>query len=160
MSSDFRQGLIAGILLCVVLLVAIGGFGKLFAGETWLVGSIASHHFDSGRERGYEQRNWGLGIEQRLHHGIAITAGFYRNSQRTDSIYFGAAWMPLKLGPVSFGMAAELVSGYTKGEPLKAVFPVMGVELAKGFGINVPYVPKTERNVAAAALQVRFLYPW
>ena len=149
----------AGFLSCLLLIVAVGVFGKLLAGETWFVGTVASYHTSGDRDK-YEQQNWGLGIEQRLTDSFGIVGGVYRNSHRRDSLYFGAAWAPLKLGFVRLGAAAMLVGGYeTKenDELLKAVFPVVSIE-HNGFGINIPIVPPTKYNAGVIGLQVKWRF--
>lgn len=145
------------------------------AEDTWLVATVASHHFDSAKPKDYEQRNWGVGIEQGLTENSRILAGFYRNSNRRESFYFGGVWAPLKLGPVRFGITGVLVTGYEGVEvrsetgpdgkerrtvkindkPLIAAFPVATIEAGR-FGVNLAYFPKTSENVAAAGLQLKY----
>lgn len=165
MSSDFRRGIIAGIVFSAILLWAVGNWGKLFAGDTWIVGSVASHHFDDSRPRDYEQRNWGLGVEHELLQDLDFVAGFYRNSIRRTSKYIGFAWSPLilargELGEVKLGTAAIRIDGYGP-KAMFAAFPVLGFEKrigGAGIGINIPYAPKTKRNIAVAALQLKVLW--
>jgi hypothetical protein len=126
------------------------------AGETWFVGTLASYHYTGSGD--YEQRNWGFGIEQRLTDSFAVAGGVYRNSHRRDSLYFGAAWAPLKFGLVSLGIAALLVGGYeTVEEPelVKAIFPVVSIDY-HGLGLNIPIVPPTNSNAGAIGLQVKW----
>lgn len=166
MSNDFRYGIVAGIIFSALVLWAVGTFGKLFAGETWIVGSIASHHFDGDRPRDYEQRNWGLGVEHELFRDFALVGGVYRNSIRRTSRYIGIAWAALtlartELGDLKFGAAALRVDGYGP-KPLLAAFPVVSLEKMldekTGIGANFPIVPKTKRNVTAIGLQIKVLW--
>ncbi len=132
---------------------------SLTYGETWIVGSIASFHYSSDKE--YEQQNYGLGFEHGLTSSIRTTGGYYRNSNRRDSLYVGLAWAPLQYGiaegKLRLGLAALLVSGYetVKDQDLvKAVFPVVSWE-GKRFGVNVPVIPATNKNAGAIGLQLK-----
>lgn len=149
----------AGFLSCLLLIAAVGALGRLRAGETWIVGTVASYHTSGDRDK-YEQQNWGLGIEQRMTEAFGIVGGVYRNSHRRDSLYFGMAWAPLKLGFVRLGAAAMLVGGYESkdnDELLKAVFPVVSIEY-HGFGVNIPIVPKTKYNEGVIGLQLKMRF--
>ena len=134
---------------------------SLFANaETWIVGTIASYHYSGDKD--YEQENFGIGIEQTISGSVRVAGGYYRNSNRRDSLYFGLAWAPLQYkvseGKLRVGLAALLVSGYeTVKDPelVKAVFPVVSWE-GKRFGVNIPIIPSTKDNAGAIGLQVKF----
>lgn len=127
---------------------------------TWLVVTVASQHFSStrdrkGREPDYEESNWGLGGEQcLLGEDVRAVGGFYRNSNRVDSVYFGASWVPLRYKIASAGFAFLMVSGY-QVEPVKAPVPVLMLE-GKHVGVNLSYVPRTRYNDEVAGLQVKW----
>lgn len=150
-----KRDLLLAACIAAAIMLMIVATREARAGEAWLVGTVASYHI--GTEKKYEQQNWGLGIEQRMTETFAVTGGMYRNSNRRDSLYVGVAWMPIRYGWVSAGAAALLVSGYETAknpELVKAVLPVVSVE-RKGYGINVPFVPKTKDNSGAIGLQLK-----
>lgn len=151
MSSDFRNGMIAATVFWFSVLVAIGAFGKLFAGETWIVATVASYHYNADKD--YEQQNYGLGTEHVLSENWRFASGFYRNSNRIDSTYAFLAWTPLRYGMLRLGLAGGLVSGYEK-EPLKVAFPVLAIE-GKHLGANITLVPQTKSNAGAIGLQLK-----
>lgn len=143
-------------LLAVLLLTA----SQAFAGETWFVGTLASYHYNTDKK--YNQQNWGVGIEQGLTEHFRIVAGGYRNSNRRDSMYFGAAWAPIQIyGPVRLGVAAMYVGGYETSkdtEVLKGAFPFLTVEF-KDWGINVPVIPPiSSSSPGLIALQVKYRF--
>ena len=85
--------------------------------ETWLTVPIASWHLDRTREGGkgsYEQTNPGLGLEYAINDKWRLGAGLYRSSIRTDSGYFGVAYLPLQFGVIegklSLGASIGVVS--------------------------------------------------
>ena len=152
--SSLKAGAASSYLGAALFLLA---FAFECAAGSWIVASVASHHFDDARPRDYEQRNWGLGFEHELTRTVRATAGFYRNSIRNESLYVGAVWAPISFGVARLGLAAELVSGYETAksrEPVKALFPVLAFEW-RTFGLNIPFVPPTDSNVGAVALQVK-----
>lgn len=143
----------AGFLSCLLLIAAVGVFGKAASCEWWVV-SVASHHYGPGSHKDYEQRNWGLGCEHGVAKDVRFVAGVYRNSIRIDSQYVGFSWSPLRWGPVALGTVAAMVSGYER-EPVKAIFPVVSIE-GRHLGANVLVVPPTNANVGAIGLQAKF----
>lgn len=167
------------ILVVAALVWAAGVIEARAADCFWGGLTLGSHHFDRGREKDYEQHNYGPHIETCLwREDVRAFGGWDRNSQRRDSVYVGVAWTPLHFGPVHFGAAFARVSGYgsveikeTRGpdgrvtarkvevndEPVTGVLPVMMVELGR-VGLNVLHVPKTSDNVAVTALQIKWRF--
>jgi outer membrane scaffolding protein for murein synthesis (MipA/OmpV family) len=139
------------LLLCLISYSALA--------ETWIVGTVASYHYSG--DKNYEQQNFGIGVEHSLSGSVRSAAGYYRNSNRRDSLYVGLAWSPLQYGiaegKLKLGFAALLVSGYetVKDQDLvKAAFPVVSWE-GKRFGINIPVIPATNKNAGAIGLQLK-----
>ena len=140
------------LLLCLISYSALA--------EQWAVITVASYHYSGDSD--YEQENWGVGIEHSLTGSLRVAGGYYRNSNRRDSLYFGLAWAPLQYkvseGKLRVGLAALLVSGYeTVKDPelVKAVFPVVSWE-GQRFGINIPIIPSTKDNAGAIGLQIKW----
>jgi hypothetical protein len=148
-------------LLAIVAMLAAGLIIEARADDrcTWVAVTVASKHLSESKSgKNYEEFNTGLGIENCLGDvwGFPIrgTAGFFRNSNRIDSLYMGGSAEFARFGHVAFGLAALLVSGY-EVEPIKALFPVMSIEGQK-FGGNVSYFPKSRDTGAALGFQVKF----
>ena len=124
--------------------------------ETWITASVLSIHY--GTDKKYESQNWGVGIEQDLSANWRAIAGHYRNSNRRDSLYFGASWTAARWGNFSSGIAMMLVGGYEttkRPELIKAAIPFFSYE-KEGWGINVPIIPKYQDNPGVIALQVKW----
>lgn len=143
----------AGVLLWAAASSAIGEERC-----NWASATIGSKHFGGEPGKDYNERNWGLGGEHCLGTVLGIpvrgAAGFFRNSKRIDSFYWGGSATFFRAGPVHAGIAAMLVSGY-EIDPIKAVFPVLAIE-GERIGVNLSYFPKTSDNVAAVGLQLKW----
>lgn len=141
--------------LLAILLLSLISYSAHGENPWITLGGISYH--TSNRDKNYNEMNLGLGFEFQMTQTIRGTAGFYRNSHRNDSLYYGAVWLPLTYGRVKLGLAAELVSGYetkTNREPVKALLPVATVEW-RNFGANLLFVPETKSNSGAVGLQFK-----
>ena len=124
--------------------------------DTWIVGTVASIHYNADKK--YEERNYGVGIEQDLAENWRAAAGVYRNSNRRDSLYFGLGWHPLKWGNWKLGAAFLLVGGYEtpdRPELVKAAFPVLTYEQDR-WGANVAFIPQVKDNPGLVGFQIKF----
>ena len=136
-----------------------GGFSLLDAtpvSQTWLNAGFYSYHFQ--RDKGLDDRNPGLGIEQRLSTVTSLTAGRFYNSDRRYSNYAGVYYQPIALGPVRFGAVIGGFNGYPKmrnGSWFLAAIPVATIEY-QSFGVNVAFVPSyRDRLYGAVTLQLK-----
>jgi len=100
----------------------------------WLVLTAASYH--ENRERGYNERNLGLGLEVPMREDVRAIGGTYRNSHDRQSWYAGGQWTPIKLGGLSIGAAAVAASGYEDNRLSLFAAPMVSYE-ARGWGINL-----------------------
>lgn len=69
---------------------------------------IAAYH----AEPGYNGNTPGAGLLCPVSDHWRLAAGTYLNSLSEQSVYAGAAWQPVRLGPVKAGVFAGLASGY------------------------------------------------
>ena len=124
--------------------------------EIWLNPGWYSLHFD--RDRNLEDANPGLGLEYRYSTVYALTAGFFRNSDRRRSRYIGGYWQPLAFGPLRLGAAFGLIDGYPRmrdGGWFPTLVPTVSVESGR-LGASVMVVPGyKDRLYAAVSLQLR-----
>ncbi|MDE2268800.1 MAG: hypothetical protein KGL33_07285 [Betaproteobacteria bacterium] len=113
--------------------------------------NLASIHTEAWARRDLNQVNPGLGLEYQASPDWGAAVGFYRNSYRRTSVYALGVWTPLHLAipgglTASAGLAAGLVSGYTRTEcparPLAAGV-VLRIRDRDGLGINLLAVPNT-----------------
>lgn len=113
--------------------------------------NLASIHTEAWARRDLNQINPGLGLEYQASPDVGYAVGFYRNSYRRTSVYALGVWTPLRLAipgglTASAGLAAGLVSGYTRTEcPVRplAAGAVLRIRDRDGIGINLLAVPNT-----------------
>ncbi|WP_288060981.1 hypothetical protein [Thiomonas sp.] len=123
--------------------------------------NLASVHTEAWARRELNQVNPGLGLEYQASPDWSAAAGFYRNSYRRTSVYALGVWTPLHLAipgglTASAGLAAGLVSGYTRTEcPVRplAAGAVLRVRDRDGLGINLLAVPNTPHGSGFIGLQ-------
>jgi hypothetical protein len=150
----------AGFLSCAALIAALGLFGKLFAGETWLVGSVGSYHFE--REKKYCEFNPGIGIEHAVAENTRVVVGQYTNSFCRPSAYLGVSYAALTYGHFKLGAAIIAVTGYEKTakkdnqaqEIMLAPLGVLAYERGR-YGANIILAPPHGEFSGALGLQLK-----
>jgi len=142
------------VLTGLAMWTALGvGIYKAIAAETWITASVASYHFD--RSKDYNERNWGLGLERAVSENARLVAGAYRNSFYRTSAYAGIVYAPLRVGVLSAGVVAGLVTGYQHTVSL-GLAPTVLIELpVTGVGLNALFVPKYGNSPGIAGLQMK-----
>jgi hypothetical protein len=142
-----------GVLVSVIVVVAIGKFNKAKADEWWTA-TVRSHHME---RKGYEESNLGLGLETDLSPRTRLALGFYRNSERRDSVYGAVVYCPVSVRWGNWrgcGMAGA-VTGYndTVAPLAGAVLSYEGLE----WGFNLLLLPnkKGDLTEGVAALQLK-----
>lgn len=124
--------------------------------ELWLNPGLYSYHFQ--REKGFNNDNFGLGVEYRYSTVSSVTLGLFYNSDRQTSHYAGWYWQPLGLGPVRLGAVLGAMDGYPKmvnGGWFFAAIPTASIE-HKNFGANLMFVPSyKDRLYGAISLQLK-----
>jgi hypothetical protein len=124
--------------------------------------NLASIHTKAWARRDLNQVNPGLGLEYQASPDWSAAVGFYRNSYRRTSVYALGIWTPLHLDlpaglKASAGLAAGLVSGYTRTEcPVRplAAGAVLRIRDRGGLGINLLAVPNTQSGSGFVGLQL------
>ena len=123
--------------------------------ELWLNPGFYSYHFQ--RDKGLNNRDFGLGGEYRYSTVSSITLGLFDNSDRRTSHYAGWYWQPVGLGPVRFGAVFGAIDGYPKmlnGGWFPAAIPTASIEY-KNLGVNLMIVPSYQ-NRLYGALSLQF----
>lgn len=127
MSSDFRNGLLTGIVVMLLAILALGLFGKLFAGETWLTLGFTNHVED----KRYCEVHPGV-FRQWTGEDWRAFLGAQGNSHCEASVVAGAAWLPLHYRRYSAGVFGAGMTGYPERQ------------ITHGGGLAVAYDHKKE----------------
>lgn len=146
--------------------VAIVGVSMLFkatalADETkvWVSPGAVSYHFD--RSKGYNEFNYGLGVDYAVTDSIGAGVGVYKNSQGKKSFYLLAGYKPLTLwGVVRVGVLAGIVNGYgdDRKDITPVVLPVASIE-GEHIGADLSVVPPIGDKVdGAVAVRLKFRF--
>ena len=128
--------------------------------------NLASVHTEAWARRSLNQVNPGAGLEYQVSPDVGYAVGFYRNSYRRTSAYALGVWAPLRLAipgglTASAGLAAGLVSGYTRTEcPVRplAAGAVLRIRDRAGLGINLLAVPNTPHG-GSGFIGLQFVAP-
>jgi hypothetical protein len=133
------------------VLVAVGMSGRA---SDWATATVRSYHME---RKGYEEQNYGLGVETEVTQRLRLALGFYRNSERRDSVYGAVVYCPVSVRWGNWrgcGMAGG-VSGYND-----TVAPLAGMVLSyegREWGMNLLLLPnkKGDLTEGVAALQIK-----
>lgn len=139
--ESFWMGVIAGVIGTLALIPTSA------RADDWLTVTVGSRH----HKRGYNEHNWGLGMEHGLTDRWRLVAGTYRNSYWRQTVYAGAAYEFASYGKWHFGTTTMIVTGYgPRAEPV--IFPAIAYE-DKHWGVNFgPVLP------AVIAVQLKFRF--
>lgn len=128
-----------------------------FPHNVWVNFGGVSYHFDRGR--GFNEQNFGIGLEYEFNKDVSLAVGQYRNSIDRTSRYAAVAYTPLHAGNFSFGAAVGTVDGYyfRNGGFIPMAMPMATYE-TKHFGVNALYVPKMKdiSSVVGVQFKVKF----
>ena len=134
-------------------LVAVGMSGRA---SDWATATVRSYHLERGK--GYEEANYGLGFERHWSDWRRLSAGIYRNSERTSSAYIAWQACVARYGNWLLCGTAGGVTGYSN-----SVAPLAGAVLAyegKEWGMNLILFPDKKgdptRGVFGLQLKRRF----
>jgi hypothetical protein len=133
------------------VLVAVGMSGRA---SDWATATVRSYHME---RKGYEEQNYGFGLETDVSERLRLALGFYRNSERRDSVYGAFVYCPVSVRWGNWrgcGMAGG-VSGYND-----TVAPLAGMVLSyegREWGMNLLLLPnkKGDLTEGVAALQIK-----
>lgn len=140
----------AGFVSALLMVAAVGVFGRAMSEEVWIVVSGFAKHLD-GREHCNSMTS-GTGLEAR---GYAV--GFYRNSNCRWSAYAAKTWLPLHFENWRLGGIAGVVTGY-KVSPLPAAALVVTYEQPK-WGFNIIGVPPFKES-GSGVLWAQLKFRW
>jgi hypothetical protein len=147
---EFDMKKLIAATLVAVALGLLPATAKADQSDVW--GSVMVRAYHSDRNAGYNENTLGIGIEyQPTDTPLRMVAGTYNNSFRRQSVYAGVTWLPVKLGPVNFGLMGGTISGYERYDygfgPMAAGLVVLE---GKKYGANLMVVPPVPSAVAGA----------
>lgn len=136
----------------LILLALLAWLPRDAVADTYLTIPIASYHFD--RDEDYNEFNLGVGIERTLNDRWRIGGGYFRNSNRKDSLFAGATYAPWSFAGLKIGTAMGLVTGY-EASVLPVVVPTAMWE-SGSFGVNVAFIPPAGGKPGALGFQLKW----
>ena len=148
MSRFILAATITGLIGWAVIISGVALLAKAFAGESWVTVPLASKH---SRKGDHNEVNLGIGVEHELNERWRFAGGYYRNSNREDSLYAAAVHVYAKRGSWRFGSLYGVVTGYESD-----VTPMAGLVASyeqRDWGFNVILFPK---DGAIVGFQIKF----
>jgi len=103
-------------------------------------------------QSGYNGRNWGAGLEQGISDSWTVSAGWYRNSEYSNSTYAYGRYAVYKKGSWDIGVAVGAVTGYQRATVLPMAFPEACYKWA--CALILPRVDSTSANAIGFRLRI------
>ena len=135
-------------------LVAVGMSGRA---SDWATATVRSYHME---RKGYEEQNYGLGVETEVTQRLRLALGVYRNSERRDSLYGAAVYCPHYLRFSAWrgcGLAGG-VTGYND-----TVAPLAGLVLSyegREWGANLLILPNKKGDFTEGVMAFQVKRKW
>lgn len=102
-----------------IFVIAICLFFNLASAETYLqINGVSMHD-----KPGYNQFNYGIGVEQTVSDNWNIAAGWYRNSEYRGSAYAYGRYSVYRDGVWDLGIGIGAVTGYSSYRVTPMAFP-------------------------------------
>ena len=101
---------------------------------------------------GYNEFNYGAGLEQGITDRWTVAAGWYRNSEYSGSTYAYGRYAVYKKDSWDIGVAVGAVTGYQRATVVPMAFP----EVCYGWacGLILPRVDSTGANAVGLRLRI------
>jgi hypothetical protein len=101
---------------------------------------------------GYNEFNYGAGLEQGITDRWTVAAGWYRNSEYSGSTYAYGRYAVYKKHSWDIGVAVGAVTGYQRAPVVPMAFPE--VCYAWACGLMLPRVDSTGANAIGVRLRI------
>jgi hypothetical protein len=103
-------------------------------------------------QSGYNEFNYGAGLEQGITDRISVAGGWYYNSEYRDSIYAYGRYTVYQQNAWNIGIALGAVTGYQRARVVPMAFP----EVCYGWvcSLFAPRVEATGANVIGLRLRI------
>ncbi len=131
--------------------------------KLWINPGFISYHFD--RDMGFNEKNYGLGLEYTIDNKWSVAIGRFKNSEYHMSNYFTAIYQPIHYGNFKFGGGIGVVNGYKglynekSGDYFPMLSPILTYEKNK-FGVNFLLIPEIhmgqEKIYGTVAIQLKY----
>jgi hypothetical protein len=147
---------VLGFFIWAAIIAGVGMGAKALSAD-WMTATVRSYHME---RKGYEEQNYGLGIETDLSQRTRLALGFYRNSERRDSLYGAVVYCPVSVRWGNWrgcGMAGG-VTGYND-----TVAPLAGAVLSyegKVWGANLLILPNKRGDFTEGVLAFQVKHKW
>lgn len=129
------------------------------ASKLWVTPGAVSYHLN--RDKGYNEVNYGIGLEYRAGTDFSLALGQYKNSIGRTSHYALVGYTPWHpASNVRVGALVGVVDGYQVhgGQIMPALIPVVAIEF-RHVGVNISVVPPFRDKVdGALAVQFKFRF--
>src|SRR3990167_1172355 len=109
MSRDFHAGLLVGVVITILGIIAVGQMAKLFA-QTSISMVVMSYHIN--RAEDYCEFNPGIGVARQFTGTLKSITGVYKNSGCQTSAYLGVIHEPFAIREIRIGTLAAVATGY------------------------------------------------
>lgn len=130
------------------------------AAETYW-GTVMTRSYHANRAKGYNESNFGLGVEVREGELRAGLGSFANSYYKTSNILY-VSYLPWEIGPVRAGLRAGAVSGYPMYDGRYGPFYNLLLEynICKAFSADLIVIApsKTDTPTGAVALQLKASY--
>lgn len=131
------------VLLLLMIFISLG-CGTVQAAENPLAVTVPvfTRHFPRSNPD-LNEHNRGLGLEYILRKDVAVTAGFFNNSLRKETVYIGAIYTPFRILGLHAGvvLGLDLSGGYNSVNPVRPIIGALhfttGNESPIGFNIDI-----------------------
>ncbi len=113
--------------------------------KLWINPGFISYHFD--RTMGFNEKNYGLGIEYNIDKDFSLAVGRFKNSEYHMSNYFTLGYQPIHYGDFKLGATVGVVNGYKglynekSGDYFPMISPMLTYE-KNNFGVNFLIIPE------------------
>ena len=101
---------------------------------------------------GYNELNYGAGLEQGITQRISLAGGWYRNSEYSGSFYAYGRYAFFKKDSWNIGLAVGAVTGYQRATVLPMAFPEACYKWT--CALFVPRIENTGANVIGIRLRI------
>jgi len=101
-------------------------------------------------EPGFDNSNYGVGLQCRLNQSWSLETGVYNNSHSRTSAYIGGEYRYTFSNEWAIGFAGGIASNYPRGSEFAGLIPIAGITAHtpqwNGFGASAIFGPKVYKD--------------
>jgi hypothetical protein len=131
------------LLACCVFCISVSCYSNTYV----QINGVSAHD-----RLGYNEFNYGAGVEHTVAKDWTIAGGWYRNSEYSGSTYAYGRYAVYKKNSWDIGVAVGAVTGYQRAAVVPMAFP----EVCYGWacGLMLPRVDSTGANAIGVRLRI------